>query len=158
MLPLILLVLFVGIILLVRFYKPIIKSLNPFYGSRLKYVMKSKNSFGDTIYIFRWRPGVDADTTPLWEMRRCGIDFISDDELRRQATNPKLPAGYSVSTCNSGRVLSLMINSTIPHKEYIDQTIPTDPTSFFAGIRLCHIRRQQEIERSPSVLGIAQTK
>lgn len=158
MLPSIMLAVVVGIFLLVRFHKPIIKSINPLYGSRLKSVMKSKNSFGDTIYIIRWRPGVDADTTPLWEMRRCGIDFISDDELRRQATNPKLPAGYSVSTCNGGRVLTLVINQQIPHKEFVDQCIPSDPTSFFAGIRFCHLQRQQEIEHSPSVLGIAQTK
>lgn len=122
---------------LLCFRTTFIKLFNPFYGSRLKSVVTCKNRSGETIYIFRWRPNARKDDTPVWEMGKCNIVFISDRDLKDQVDNPKLPKGHSISTWNGNQVTTLDVNYVLPHEVYVNHRIPNSSIDFYAGIRLC---------------------
>lgn len=131
-----------------------IKLYNPFYGSRLKTVMKCKSRNGETIYIFRWRPHVEKDDTPIWEMGKCDITFVSEQDLRDQSQNPKLLKSYSISTWNGSQVTTLEVNHVLPHEVYINHRIPNNSMDLYAGIRTCRSEIREELNQATSAVKI----
>ncbi len=147
--PLVLPIAVAGLLLLC-FKNQLIKLYNPFYGSRLKTVMKCQSQFGETIYIFRWRPQVEKDDTPVWEMGKCGIAFVSEEDLRGLVNNPQLLKSYSISTWNGCKVTTLDVNYILPHEVYTNHRIPNNSMDLYAGIRTRRLTEKSQIEQPPS--------
>lgn len=116
--------------------------------------MKCKGRCGDTIYIFRWRPYIEKDDTPVWEMGKCDIRFASEQDLKDQISNPKLLKSYSISTWDDNRVITLEVNNVLPHEVYVNHRIPNNSMDLYAGIRSSRALQRKEFGPAPSAIQI----